>query len=855
MATTGEWGGLQIRFDIPEITDAVTIVDSVFEIVIVALDIALSVLNVIKSFVSSLLNPVRAIIQELIAAIQNLLLDFRQAGFYANGDWNLLGDTTLEQLKGGYASYQNRMLTRLTDKTDPKCPKFTPSTTVLALFLYTGADISFVNQLADFSQPLSQIHQLIDGFAGFFGINIDNAALPVPTGLQANFTNGETRVVSSSSTSVVDLRTSISRIAGRVSTILQWSLAPSPGSNGELPTPVIPPDGFLIELSVWPQGLYAGYLAPVSGSTGGVAGTPAEGSTNTPSSYSTGMYQEGGTGKTLQIFGGLDSVVLGEGVQWSESFESNGTLKLGARPAFFLTDLTSTKLIHTNVLQAPLDDTTGRIYNQRTLYVPHSAVLAQSLISGTYSLELSKEDLPWETPILEDGTPDFRNAVQATTVYIRVLSCSDKIASKDTFKWNVVPIDTPESAQIKPVGTLVLADRSLPSQAIQVTFPTEESDNYLRALQTALAVMILTRSDITLPSTALNAAHALGLSTASYTPTGLETFAQNLLPAFGGDPQDYFVSSSQPAAFGADLLAKIGVLADAIMEQQGNLPQSVLTSLSSLLSRLNGWKWSDTTVAGASGKPNLNLTILESLAISSSDINSTMYVAKNATSLKGFPTSSSGSLSLCRRLEVLGTYPDSGFGAGIPLMPDAKEAAPIIVDMGDWVFNEPTGAWYARNLITAEIYTACQQILGLAAGENTASSGWIAVRPFQSVGTVAGLQNLSAGVQNYLEAAAAGLQGGADLILNFISMLEQRVREIQELIRSIEAYLKIPLSIEIPDAVGLALVANGMDGVVSGLLSAGNKPTDGPEAYSGGIVLLGGGVPALITDIILTTIA
>jgi hypothetical protein len=859
MATTGEWGGLQVRFDIPEIRDAVDAVNSVFEIIIVALDIALSVLNIIKAFVSSLLNPVRAIIQELISALQNLLLDFRQAGFYTNGDWNLLGDTTREQLRGGYAAYQNRMLTRLTDRTDLSRPNFSPSTTVLALFLYTGADISFVDGLTDFSK-LNQINQLVEGFAGFFGIDVGDSPLPIPTGLRSNFAGGSTRITSGGvpSSSISDLRASVSRIAGRTSTILQWGLAPSPGSASTQPTPVVPPDGFLIELSVFAQGLYVGYLAPVPSSTGGVAGVPSEGSTTTPATYATGMYKEADTGRPLQVFGGLDSVSLSDGVQWSSAFDSNVALIPGARPAFFLTDLSSTQLIQTNVLQPPPGAPEGRYYNQRTLYVPHSSVLAQSLVGGTYSFELSSADFPWQTPISADGVPDFEGATQATSVYVRVLSCSDKVSAMNSFRWNVVPFTTPESAMILPWNDLGVADRSQSSQIIPVTFPTAEADAYLGALQTALTVMLLSRSDLVLPSAALNPELALEVTgQTSYTPTGLETFAQNLLPVLGVDPQDYFSSAATPQAFGLDLRAKVGVLTDLIIERQGNLPQNTLQALANTFTRLTEWEWADSTVAGASGNTNLGVTILSSLLATGPDDDTDMgmYVAKNAASLFGYPTAPGASLAKVRSSGVLNTYDQAGFGSGIPTMPDATEAAPFLVDLGVPGRNTPIRAWYARDLIPAEIYTAAQQVLSLAVGESTAAGGWISVRPFQSVGNLAGIQNVSAIIQNYLEAIAAGIQGGADLILNFISMLEQRVNEIQELIRRIDTYLTIPLSIEIPDAVGLALVANGMDGVVSGLVSATNKPTDGPGAYAGGLVVLGGGLPALITDLMLLLIA
>ena len=867
MATTGEWGGLQIRLSIPEIQDAATVVQSVFDIIITALDLALTVLNIIKSFVSSLLNPVRAIIQQLVGALQNLVLDFRQAGFYANGDWYLLGDTTREQLRGGYQAYQARMMDRLTNRRDLSRPNFTPSTTVVGLFLYAGADISFVDRLTD-PRQLNRFNQLIAGFSQFLGINIAGTPLPVPASLQANFVRGATRIPPGGARpdSIASFRSSVSVVAGRTSTILQWGLSQSPASGATISAPVIPPDGFLIEVSCFPQGLYAGYLTPVPGGTGGVIGVPAEGSSETPSSYTTGMYQEAATGNTFQIFGGLDSVNLPTSVQWSESFESDGSLKTGSRPAFFLTDLTSTQLIQTNVLQAPSGD--DRIFNQRTFYVPHADVLAQSLVGGSYSFELSKTDLPWQTGILEDGTPDFDHAVQATTVYVRVLSCSNKITAKDTFKWDVKPIQVPTDIQVVPVlgsQSIGVADRSQPSEIIEVTFPTAEADTYLSALQTALAVMLLSRSEITLPAPTLNPPPDAGIDTSSYIPTGLETFAQNLLPVLGIDPLSYFTNPVGPQAFGEDIRSKAGALADLIIQQRGNPPQNVLTRFSETFTRLSEWQWSSSDVAGASGNALLNVAILPSLVLDPSGEEAlTMYVAKNASSLISYPTDTLASIRRCRSLGVLGTYANAGFGVAsvIPGMVDVSEAAPIVVSIGSFdeggdrvVHIASADAWYARDLIPPSIYTDAQTVLSLAAGNTTAAGGWLAFRPFQSVGNISGLAEISTTITNFLGAVGAGVQGGADLITNFISMLEQRVREIQEVIRSIEVYLAIPLSIEIPDAVGLIIVGNGMDGIVSGLVSATNKPTDGPNAYAGGLVVLGGGVPAIITDLIMLLVA
>jgi len=848
MATTGEWGGLQVRFDIPELRELVDAVNSVFDIIVTALDLALTVLNIVKSFVPSLLNPVKAILRELITALQNIVLDFRQAGFYVHGDWYLLDDTTREQLKGGYSAYERRMITRLTDRRDLERPNFSDSTAALALFFYVGVDLTFVNGLTDFSK-FQTLFQLIEGFAQFFGFNTTGSPLPTPTGLRANFNNGATRTATSES-AVAALRSSVSRLSGRTSAILQWSLAPSPGSNQSQPAPVIPPNGFLVELSVFPQGLYVGYLTPNPSSTGGVDGV---GDPDAAPSYQVGIYEEADTGRPLRVFGGATSIAISESVSWDASF--NGTaLRPGATPAFFLEDLSSTRLIRTNIFEGP--DST-KFYNQRTIYIPHEEVLAQSLVGGVFSLELSASDLPWKTPILDDGTPDFASAKQARTVYVRVLSVSDKVTQPSSFQWEIQPHRNPEHTQVSPKDGLTIADRSPPSSVTEVTFPALETDLYISALNTALAVMILSRSDLTLPSASLAGGEA---DPGTYQATGLESVAQNLLPLVLPNPQDYFLSSASATAFGEDILAKVGILSDVIVEQQGNLPAAVLAARTERFTRLIEWTWADTTVEGASGLASLGeRTILKSLLPENEDgSRSSVYVAKNTRSLDGFPPERSQQKATS--LGLIRQFSESSFGLGVLGIPYAAEAAPIVLSANavGSTRRDSAGAgaaWYARELFTPEVYSISAEVLGLAVADSTAAGGWIAVRPFLGVGKLSGLQEVASSIQDFLETIEAGIEGASDLITNFIAMLEQRVHEIQELIRRVQSYLSIPLSIEIPDALALAVVANGTNGIVSGLVGAENKPTDGPNAYAGGLVVVAGGLPAIITDLLLLLIS
>ena len=66
----------------------------------------------------------------------------------------------------------------------------------------------------------------------------------------------------------------------------------------------------------------------------------------------------------------------------------------------------------------------------------------------------------------------------------------------------------------------------------------------------------------------------------------------------------------------------------------------------------------------------------------------------------------------------------------------------------------------------------------------------------------------------------------------------------------IRALLRSLTLFELPSFAGLVLVENGTDGIATGLLTAGDKPSDGPAAYGGGAVVLFGGLPAILLETI-----
>ena len=60
---------------------------------------------------------------------------------------------------------------------------------------------------------------------------------------------------------------------------------------------------------------------------------------------------------------------------------------------------------------------------------------------------------------------------------------------------------------------------------------------------------------------------------------------------------------------------------------------------------------------------------------------------------------------------------------------------------------------------------------------------------------------------------------------------------------------------DLPSFSGLVLVENGTAGIASALVTAGNKPSDGPAAYGGGAVVLFGGLPTVILELIALILA
>lgn len=831
---------------LPEVSAVAADIDDVLTLLNTALDLGLTVLGVVRTFTTGTLNPLKALLDAVIALCRTALVDLRQLGLYAHvGDLKLLrASSTLRQLKGGYAAYEQRMVARLNDRHDPRRPEFNGNTTVLAIFVYSAVDVAFVNDVLDLSrfQSMRRSYNAFARLLGVSGAAGRNLSLPAIAGLRGTYSSAADRNVGGGATgsagATMNLALGLSQMLGRTAVTLSWQLAPAPGAPDTEPEPVVPPAGFLVEVSCFAGGLYVGWMAPAPSSTGGADGA---GSEDGAPSYYTGTYEEGDTGQPLQLYGGANTLHVPAGLEWEASFDG-AALRPGATPVFYYRNPDVPETLHN-----PCPVVEGRYYNQRTFFVGRDEINLQALTGGgTYTRTLTLDELPLYAPPQQDGTVDLSHAVAPTAVWVRVTAVTDLVTS-DTYarlKWDLKPHRSDDDTRVQLVPEFPPETRGVPSPPVQVLLPTPATDVYGLAVQAAVALTFLSRSDI-VPADPVTSGRNVPPDT-TYRATGLELAARTLGPSTVANPQEYFAArGSSPDAFTRDLARRARTTADALVAAAGNLPPAVLAARAAQFNRLLDWKWSDSTVAGASGNVALRQTLLQSLILSQTTP-ATTVLARNVYGLPAYWQQQGARTPAVVVAGLQAQYENAGYGADTG--GDANEAAPCVYD--------PVGgaAYYVRQLVPDSIYAVAAEVLNLA-GAPSVVNGWRAWRPL--VGTSAlGLNNryLQA-VEGFMRAVAAGTQGVESAILQVISFLENRVKEIQELIRRLDEFLDVPFAIAIPDLVALPLVVNGTDGVIQGLVGAGNKPTDGPAAYAGGLVILGGGLPSILTELILYIIS
>jgi len=584
------WG--TVKFEIPDVLKPVRdAINTIAEFLVAILDIALGILRLVKTFLIGFLDPILAIVQAIIDEVYALIQDIRQLGIYLTGDWALL-EWPFEDIKGGFAAYEQRMIARLADRSDPTRPDVSGRTKVLGGFFYLNSDISDIQRIIAF------IKRMMSLFDQTYNVN----AQPMASITEIRYGADAADIMNAKSLGkYFDYDTNgegvppIPQVAQ-----IRWKVNTPNQRSPFNPFPPLPPTGFLVSVSSLPNGIQVLYDRPQ-------ADTDMKPSVNN----STLKTQPRGydvirdsNGKPLVLYGGADMVDLPEDLTYNGNILADGTSNPGSTRVYgFKGDNADSTLIPLEEL-----DTNGYIFQRLFLVNPVST--DAQFMTGEYSLTLGLEDMPYEASVTQgsDGKMIIQRGEKASTVYVRIAACSREVASGEVDAYydfsaakrfrdaTSIPLTVPLIGGEDSVGNW--------SDSKTVTFPNAYTGEYLNAVKTALAVLVLSRADLSAISEMSELSEEqkelignsnLLVEGTVKTPGGLESL-RYLLGHLYNTPAGFKSvlnkKGGSPATFRKDLLERIERVAHDLYQITGPNPQLEKTIVENT-SLLQGAKWGE----------------------------------------------------------------------------------------------------------------------------------------------------------------------------------------------------------------------------------------------------------------------
>lgn len=837
------------------INTVIQTIDSVLSFLITLLNIAQTILNVVKTFLVGLLDPIRALVEIIIQEVRDIIADLRQLGVYIADDADLLEVSPVNrtrELRGGYDAYERRMLNRLLNRQDPTRPDFTSATAVVALFAYVSTGDVFA---------LIELIKRIKAFFGSPKAPWASAPLMAPTPPSARL--GRYGVNVAAYKKVGSLDTAPDAVA------LEWAMP----STGEVFS--APPKGFLIHVSTVPDGFGLQLVSPKAGTSDEIVELPV----------TTSVGIDPATGGELRLYGGICDLSADSGADDSGADDDSGANKSGADDPLVSEDTTDP---HADRLLLTLDQNTPLIApglldqsgdtppGGATYYISVPA-LSRITPGQTYRATLKYEDLPQplalDFDINPSGRPTTVTGLLAETFYIRVRATTKEFETRTGLSGRpneptlVPPFGLTEALYVYSSEDIAKSKKSLTllpndafssyylagpvSQATVVSFPPQETVDLAEATNIALALLILVRADLAEEISDEDGAKPARGTYIKGAGTGLEGF-RDLLAAAGID--DRFYDEDNPVAFARRVRQKVLELSDTLFQEQP--PASLASALSSASARLRRFKWSMIDPSWP------DLTVWESLEQTGGFAgiagHPTGYAEEGKTRLRKGSFLAGPGLWISRDgvFRSLGGAPVAvgdrffeGFGY--------SDTCPVLYrtpngrDSGVYVLY----IQFIRKLLLdyddGAILRAAASVLQVVSAPRSLSPSageWTSIRPLYE--SLAPLDALLTELDQYMGAILDGLQGSVDKIVSYIDAIQARIYQIQALLDAIRSLLRSLTSFDLPSFSGLVLVENGTDGIAAGLVTSDNKPTDGPLAYGGGAVILAGGLPTILLELL-----
>lgn len=850
-----EWVTVQPSLDpiLAPINSVLATIDGVLSALIAILNIIQTILNIIKAFLLGLLNPLKAIIKAIIAEIRAIINDLKQLGFYAHvGDIRLIGQgvaTQFVDVRGGFGGFERRMIGRLTDKKDFNRPNFSSSSAALAGFFYvSGQDVDLI------LRTLTQIYNF------FFNRQEPvPGAFPQPAALSVTYGGSELASFSD-----------LGKVLGGGGSVpqkamLKWRMpaGPGPGSGFKMPVP----KGWVIEVATSAGGLRVVGAAPLDRNAPGLF----------PSTV-TSVAIDPVTNGVLNVFGATDMV--GDGTSdYSNVWPPNPTDPRAVK-LMFQRD-TVTPLIPPKALSKA----NGGPWLGAAYYVHNNPALSLAVPGQEFNAVFDVAMLPKDADIEQDGTNEYGIKLTERTpdsYFFRVRAVAESVdiafgkagtpkepypvtdEALRLFKFTSDNIRQSVSGRLAPSvpleGSVGASDFGTASSPLEVVFPGENSADYLQALQLALLVMLISRSNVSSPPI-VDGEDSFMPGTVLGT-TGLEEIARKLNKLMKVGPNFYAKESGN---WNGAIYRKTLAYAQQLFDT-ASLSEPLMAMVVELAEPLFTTKWSDIDLMfnGEKGPP---ITIAQTFGIGGEEyaentpkqIRSSIYLGAASNSATVPIQSTEFETSVNWYISNGGPERTPGFLEDVS-NPDTParwvfnqgsldSTAPVIYQLTDDGSSIKFVA-FARNLLLTkpELVTAAASVLKVTAQVRNAREGsWVAYRPFYEM--LAPADQFLTNVENWLLALLDALDGIIEQIIAFIEAVQARIYQLQAILEWLRSLLK-SLDFDLPSASGLVVVANGTDGIIQEFVTAENKPSDSPVDLGAGIVIVAGGVPNILLELV-----
>lgn len=844
---TGTWQ--TIRLELPDALEEIRdLTATILGTVATTLQVISSVLDILKVFATGLLNPLQALLNALKQKIAQFLADIRQAGIYIHGDFYSLEGPDFTGLKGGFGQYEARMLARLTDRSDPLRPDFSDGAAALAIFFYVDAEV----------RNLHQILQLLQQIAALFGRRPPTAASQVQvTGLQASYGYEGSTIFSYNRgffKGFLPRTNANDNLLSPYNAVnLTWKMAGASGTP--LDTLQVPPAGFLVEFSTVRSPLSVLCDQPSDGTLEGMS-LPFIGAGRTI------VPCEDTQGVPIALTGGSDSIDVPPSLEYNAPVDLFGNLSPDAVRVFAVTSLADLAPIQISDLRDG-----NRYYLQRTFFVP----FAQNLFfpGRGFGATFQYKDLPYSAEWERNGNKvkRVRDDKQPDIYFVRVRAVSKAVTSAQGFRYvadNTSLRSTP--AQLTLRAGVQPSDRGPSSAPLELLFPDASTEKYLRAVAEALAVLVLCRTDLPLFLGKVGVLDYPGKTAArdgripvywsdfdgsARLSTGLEDLAAIFLPQLLGrkEPSAYFADSLvAPSVFRTRLFsACVGTTNRLFLKgppslQARQLAVSRADPLLNLRVSFTAQGFEVTTTPNQPGR-----SLLELLA--ESDLPEGLALGPENLGISGERAAVVASAQT-RSEALLPRRPHFFFAEKASR--GSADRSPVLYKRSGRSIDRIE---FVRNIVPSDVYESARFVLQLATAPvlRPKENGWIAFRLFpQGFPSADRFFDKILALLDSLEGIGQSI---ADTILGYIEFLQARIAQLQALLNQLQMLLDQLLRFfaALQPAAGLIVTGFGTNGIVTGLLSAQNKPTptnSTTESFGGGVVLVAGGLPAPVITLI-----